>query len=69
MLGGVFGLVTAAIDVVFEEATGKSVLSNIASAVSGESKPSAGTSETEYVSRRYRSVADAHKRHLHTWSA
>ena len=67
LLGGPVGFALSAIDTVFEEATGKSVIGNVFDA--------AFSSETEtleaqeIVAKRYRSIADAHKRHIHTWNA
>lgn len=36
LLGGVFGLVTSAINVIFEEATGESLIGNVANAILGD---------------------------------
>lgn len=67
LLGGPIGLAFSAVDVVINEATGKSMLGNAIHAAFGEEE--AAPTQTEVAVRRYRSLADAHKRHLHTWRA
>ncbi len=65
LLGGPIGFAASAIDAVFEEATGKSVLGNVVETAFVPELPKT----QEIAAARYRSIADAHKRHIHTWRA
>lgn len=66
LLGGVFGLVSSAVDIIFEDATGKGVVGNVVASIT-DGKPE--NSDMQIASRKYQSIANAHKRHFNTWSA
>lgn len=69
VIGGPIGLAAAAIDAVFEEATGRSVAGNVIHMALNGPEESASRTAQEKASQRYQSVANAHKRHFHTWRA
>jgi len=73
LMGGPIGLAISAMDSVVEQVTGNSMLGNTIETIFGDSQESA-VSQVEakaesIASERYKSIANAHKRHFHTWSA
>lgn len=76
LIGGPLGLAMSAVDVVSKEATGQTVLANVVDVITGEGENGdsaealalAESAKARYASERYQSFANAHKRHLHTWS-
>lgn len=65
LIGGPVGFAMSAIDLVVKEASGKSMLGNALETVFAE-----GSDEppVRLAHKRYQSIADANKRHFHTWN-